>query len=577
MFAYLSKSRILSITALAAATISASACRTDKGTPREASGEVVNWSPPTPSTFAGVPSAAVHAAIESRIQGAAPKSIAEDTWRHVRAVYRNYAGAPLWMNEDGVDESRFRALNQALAAADSDALRTDVYPTAELSKAMAALRDTKSPTAEQVAAADVLLTTTYAALGEDLITGQVNPRSFSQSWFIDPKEEDVDSTLARSLRDAKLDRSIARMRPQDPGYEALRQQLGRYRALAAKGEWPTVPKGRALKPGESDTPARLTALASRLRAEGLLDRDLALSPAPADSGAATRGISAAGVVYAPELAGAVARFQAGHGIVVDSVLGPETVASLNLPVQYRLGQIAANLERFRWLPRTLGSRYILVNVPAFQLQAFDAGKPTLEMKVIVGAEYEDRATPVFSDSMQYVIFRPYWNVPDSIAIKEIYPKVEQDPTYMERNNYEFAQIDGKRRVRQKPGDKNSLGLIKFMFPNDFNIYLHDTPEGELFEKDVRAFSHGCIRLEHPDQLAQFVLGWSADSVRSQMESGRDDHRVNLTQKVPVYIVYFTTYVKNDQLFFGNDLYSRDEALVKAVAEAAAGPRRTAGT
>ena len=576
MLAYLSTARILTAAALAAATVAGTGCARDKGTARESSGgDVVNWSPPNPATIAGVPNATVRSAIESRINGAAPKSIGEDSWRHVRAIYRNYGGAPLWLTDDGVDEKRFNALNQALAAADSDALRTDVYPTAELRQAVEALRD-KNATAEQLAAADVLLTTTYAAIGEDLLTGQVNPRAFSQSWFIDPKEEEVDSTLARSLRDAQLDRSIARMRPQDPGYEALRRELGRYRDLAAKGEWPQVPKGRALKPGESDAPARLTALVARLRAEGQLDRDLTLAPAT-DSGAAAKRDTAAGrVVYAPELAGAVARFQAEHGIVVDSVLGPETVTSLNLPVQYRLGQIAANLERFRWLPRTLGSRYILVNVPAFQLQAFDNGKPALEMKVIVGAEYEDRATPVFSDSMQYVIFRPYWNVPDSIAIKEIYPKLEQDASYMERNSYEFATIDGKRRVRQKPGDKNSLGLIKFMFPNDFNIYLHDTPEGELFAKDVRAFSHGCIRLEHPDQLAQFVLGWSADSVRSQMERGRDDHRVNLAQKVPVYIVYFTTYVKNDQLFFGNDLYSRDDALVKAVADGAAGTRKTAG-
>jgi L,D-transpeptidase YcbB len=529
------------------------ACKGRDGRSGEAAGEVVNWSPPNPATIAGLPGEAVRTAIQRRLAAGAPKPLAADSWRHVRGLYGDYAGVPLWLDEDGLSNDRVNALTTAVAAADSDALRTDVYPTTELDRAIAALRDTRNPTAAQLAEADVLLTSTYAALGEDLLTGQLNPRSFSQSWFIDPKEEDVDSTLTRSLKDARLDRSLARMRPQDPGYEALRRERMRYRQLAAKGDWPQVPKGAALKPNETDAPARLTALSDRLRAEGLLEGN---ATPPTDSAGRS--------VYTPELAGAVAQFQARHGIVVDSVLGPETVASLNLPVRYRLGQIAANLERFRWLPRSLGSRYIIVNVPAFQLQAFDGDKPALEMKVIVGAEYEDRATPVFSDSMQYVIFRPYWNVPDSIAAKEIYPKIDQDPGYMERNNYEFATIDGKRRIRQKPGDKNSLGLIKFMFPNDFDIYLHDTPEGELFEKDVRAFSHGCIRLEHPDQLAQFVLGWPADSVRSQMERGRDDHRVNLSRKIPVYIVYFTTYVKNGDLYFGNDLYSRDEALVKAM-------------
>ena len=233
-----------------------------------------------------------------------------------------------------------------------------------------------------------------------------------------------------------------------------------------------------------------------------------------------------------------------------------------------MGQIAANLERFRWLPRSLGERYILVNVPAFELTAYDSGKAALQMKVIVGKDYQGKATPVFSDSMEYVVFRPYWIVTDSIAAKEIYPKAEADPGYLERNNYEIVSIEHRQRVRQKPGDKNSLGLVKFIFPNDFNIYLHDTPQGELFEKDVRAFSHGCIRLQHPDQLAQFVLGWPMDSVHHEMEQGRDDHRVNLKRKIPVYIVYFTTYLRDGELYFGNDLYGRDEKLVQSIASAA---------
>jgi L,D-transpeptidase YcbB len=334
----------------------------------------------------------------------------------------------------------------------------------------------------------------------------------------------------------------------------------RYRALAAKGDWPAVPKGPALKPGESDSRARLTAVAERLRAEGYLS---------ADSAAADSDTSRSGrLKYDRVLAGAVANFQAHHDIGVDSMLGPETVDALNRPVSFRLGQIAANLERYRWLPRSLGSRYILVNVPAFELTAYDSGKTALQMKVIVGQDYEGKATPVFSDSMEFVVFRPYWIVPDSIANKEIYPKVAADPTYLDRNNYEIVTIEHRKRVRQKPGDKNSLGLVKFMFPNDFNIYLHDTPQGELFNKDVRAFSHGCIRLQHPDQLAQFVLGWPMDSVHREMQDGRDDHQVNLKHKIPVYIVYFTTYEQNGQLYFGNDLYKRDDKLVQSVASAA---------
>jgi murein L,D-transpeptidase YcbB/YkuD len=248
---------------------------------------------------------------------------------------------------------------------------------------------------------------------------------------------------------------------------------------------------------------------------------------------------------------------------------------LNKQVSYRLGQVAANLERYRWLPRSLGDRYILVNVPAFELTAFDQGKQALQMKVIVGQDYQGKSTPVFSDSMEFVVFRPYWIVTDSIAAKEIYPKAAADPSYLERNNYEIVTIEHRKRVRQKPGDKNSLGLVKFMFPNDFNIYLHDTPQGELFNKDVRAFSHGCIRLQHPDSLAQFALGWPLDRVHQQMEQGPDNHTVNLPAKIPVYIVYFTTYVKNNRLYFGNDLYDRDDALVKTMASAAAGDSASA--
>ena len=535
----------------------------------EAAGEVEPWTPPKPDAIAGVSADAVKGAIQQRLTGATPKAVATDTWRHVRALYAQFAGAPLWLDKTGLSTDRVSELANALASADSDAIRVADYPISDLARAVTTLRANANPTADQLADADVLMTSTYAALGEDLLTGQITPSSVSQSWYINPREDHIDTALARTLREGPLDRSIQLIRPQDSGYDSLRVELMRYRVLAAKGDWPTIPKGPALKPGQSDARARLTAIADRLRAEGYL---------PADSNASTVDSTTAGsarMKYDTALAGAVARFQARHDIGVDSMLGPETVDALNQPVSFRLGQIAANLERYRWLPRSLGERYIIVNVPAFELQAFDQGKPALQMKVIVGQDYQGKATPVFSDSMEFVVFRPYWMVPDSIAAKEIYPKVEADPDYLARNNYEIVTVDHRRRVRQKPGDKNSLGLIKFMFPNDFNIYLHDTPQGELFNKDVRAFSHGCIRLQHPDSLGAFVLGWPIDKVRKQMHDGPDNRTVNLPKKIPVYIVYFTTYVKGNELYFGNDLYNRDDKLVKSVAESAAGDTASA--
>jgi murein L,D-transpeptidase YcbB/YkuD len=276
-------------------------------------------------------------------------------------------------------------------------------------------------------------------------------------------------------------------------------------------------------------------------------------------------VPAGQAVYDARLAGAVARFQAHHAIEVDSVLGPGTVEAMNRSAEYRAGQIAANMERFRWLPRNLGSRYVLVNVPAFQLDAYDGGQKSLSMRVVVGSEFEDRATPTFADSMSVVVFRPYWNVPDNIAEKEIFPKAAADPGYFASRNYEYWNDNGTQRVRQKPGDDNSLGLVKFMFPNQFAIYLHDTPEKALFQQDVRAASHGCIRLEKPEELAQWVLGWDAARVQQAMETGADNQQVNLPQSIPVYIAYFTAYARDGQLYFGNDVYDRDRDIVQPVA------------
>jgi murein L,D-transpeptidase YcbB/YkuD len=237
----------------------------------------------------------------------------------------------------------------------------------------------------------------------------------------------------------------------------------------------------------------------------------------------------------------------------------------------RVKEIALNMERHRWLPRQLGSKYIYVNVPAFRLDAYDSGQKVLTMKVVVGAEYQGKVTPVFSDSMEMVVFRPYWNITPDIQASETGPKAAADPGYLARNDMEYYKDGGATRIRQKPGDKNSLGLVKFLFPNSFNIYLHDTPAKSLFAKTDRAVSHGCIRLEHPDQLGQFVLGWPVEKVRQQMESGPDNKTITLPKKIPVYIVYFTAYERDGQLYFGNDVYSRDDALDQKIDIPAARP------
>jgi murein L,D-transpeptidase YcbB/YkuD len=537
----------------------------------QAGGEIaLTWSPAGVNEVKGIPGAAVKTAMATKLAAEAPAPLSKETWEHARNLYKSYQNVPLWLTGDGIDKPRAAALMFALGDATSDGVRLDAYPLEQLGASIDALERTDKPTAEQLAEVDVMLTASYVALGEDLMKGQVNPKEFNQSWFISQKEERVDSALVRSLRAEELDRAIALMRPTDEAYDALRAQLAFYRAQASKG-WTQVPEGKVLRAGQSDSPERIAALVSRLSEEGFVlgaaspatdSQKVADSTAgkPADTTKAAPVRSTA--VYSKAISESVSEFQARHNMAVTGTLTQETVATMNVSPDFRAAQIAANLERFRWMPRALGERYIMVNVPAFKVAAYDSGRKTLEMKVIVGQEFEGRATPVFADSMQFVVFRPYWNVTPTIQADEF---ANMSPEAMAKGNYEYYKDGGVTRVRQRPGPTNALGLVKFLFPNDFNIYLHDTPNDKLFEKDVRAFSHGCIRLEKPDEMAAYVLGWDMDRVHAMMNGGGDNKTVTLKKKIPVYITYFTTYVNDGKLFFGNDLYKRDDALVEKVA------------
>ena len=546
------------------------------GQSQQAEGDVEHgdWSPASLTEVDGVPVATIRTAIQQRLKGKRPAEIEDEAWDHTKRLYERFQQTPLWFEKGGVDNDRAEALTNAVLNASDDGLRMDVYPVAELAQSLSLIRQTKQPTAEQIADADVLLTSAYASIGEDFLTGQVNPRSVSQSWHIQANDENVDSALVRTLTKLPLDKAIAAMRPTGEEYIALQKQLERYRGIVSKGGWKPVPAGKPLKRGDTDSPARLAALRARLTAEGIeisaASPSDAARPSPAGGASTTpaQRTQPADATFDDGLAAALAHFQALHAIAVDSQLGKETLDALNVPAEYRLGQIAANLERMRWMPRSLGQQYVYVNVPAFHLTAYDKGEPKLEMKVIVGQEYEDKATPVFSDSMETVVFRPYWNVTPDIQAKEIEPKLASDPGYLAANDMEYFEDGGQRRIRQRPGPKNSLGLVKFLFPNDFNIYLHDTPNRELFDKDVRAFSHGCIRIEKPAELAQWVLGWDAARVDEAMHAGKDNQSVKLPHKIPVYITYATTFIRDGELHFGNDLYHRDDELVKAIATGA---------
>ena len=511
------------------------------------------YSPRAVTKVLGVSLASLQPAIAERIgKEDRPNWVTVDRWKRVRAVYAVFENSPLWLQEGGVKE-RADALLEALKTAPDHGLDTAAYPVSEITALVNATRLTDTASAGTLADADVLLTSAYVAYAADMLVGQVDPQTVSQAWNIPAMPKELDSAVVLGIESSDLKESFAAMAPQDADYTSLKAAFMRYRKLAAGGGWQAV---------TSATPA--AELETRISSELAMGDSARDETRGADSLSTAAPLPAAATPAATNKS-LLAQYQERHGLTRTGKLDKATLAELNVSAAERAKQIAANLERHRWLPRSLGSRYVYVNVPAFRLDAYDSGQKALSMKVVVGAEFEGRVTPVFSDSMETVAFRPYWNITPDIQAKEIVPKLRSNPGYLEAENMEWYNDGGTRRIRQRPGDKNSLGLVKFLFPNNFNIYLHDTPAKSLFKQEFRAASHGCIRLEKPAELAQWVLGWDAARVQDAMNGGGDNKQVKVSPKIPVYIVYFTSYYRDGQLFFGDDIYNRDDKLEVEVA------------
>lgn len=329
-------------------------------------------------------------------------------------------------------------------------------------------------------------------------------------------------------------------------YKLLHQQLSHYVGIAEKGGWGTIPASKKkLKPGSIDT--AVVFLKKRLLATGQL------------------GGNDTSAVYNDQLAEAVKAVQRGYGFTNDGVVSPALIRELNVPVQKRIEQLLVNLERMRWMPASPKGSLILVNIPAFQLYVMDGSKQLFNMDIVVGKE--GHSTVMFSGNLNQVVFSPYWNVPESIVQKEILPSVARNEDYLAENNMEITgELDGVPVIRQLPGNKNQLGKIKFLFPNRFNIYFHDTPYKELFNRDKRAFSHGCIRLREPVKLAEYLLvnqpEWTRERIDSAMNSGKEKY-VRVKDPVPVLIYYYTAWVNGDnQLQFREDIYGHDARMAE---------------
>ncbi|NTV99349.1 MAG: L,D-transpeptidase family protein, partial [Chlorobiaceae bacterium] len=369
---------------------------------------------------------------------------------------------------------------------------------------------------------------------------------------------------------------LQELRPQQQLYGELKKALSRYRSIAKSGGWPSVPEGASLKPGDRDP--RVLSLRKRLQASGEL----------------AAGVQDTSKAYSGDIVEAVRQFQRHNGMEPDGVIGAGTLRALNIPVDRRVDQLRINMERSRWFLNALGSTYIMVNIPEFSLKYVDNGSKLWNTRVIVGKP--SRETPVFKADMQYVIFNPQWVIPPTILEKDALPSLRKSTGYLDQKNLRVIDKDGRvvnpasvnwkeysasnfpYKLQQTAGDHGSLGRIKFMLPNRYIVYLHDTPSKDLFQKSVRTFSSGCIRVENPQDLARLVLRdsvkWSVSRIKSTIGTGRTS-TVFLPKRIPVFIVYMTAVPSGDELFFREDVYNRDDTLIKAMGRQA--PEMKTGT
>ena len=463
----------------------------------------------------------------------------------------------------GTTTPQAQALIDAIRQAAAKGLDPEDYDGARWAGRLALLRQ---PSASDAASFDVALTISGLRYVSALRIGRVDPRIFCFGFETDPTNCNPADILARLATSADVPALLDQLEPPFPGYRWSERALARYLQLARQDDGETLPAlKKTVEPGDTYSGAprleRLLRLLGDLPAGAVLGRP---------------------GVYEGPLVDAVKRFQARHGLDPDGRIGKSTLQQLNTPLSRRVRQLQLTLERWRWVPPAFSRPPIVVNIPEFRLRALNGRYETeLEMKVVVGGAYRHQ-TPVFAGDMAHVIFRPYWNVPISIQRAELVPKLARQWSYLSENDYEivdgqrrifagpatsdtFAQLrSGKLSIRQRPGPKNALGFVKFMFPNAYNVYLHGTPAKNLFSKSRRDFSHGCIRVEKPDELAAWVLRdlpeWTPERIHAA-EAGEKTLQVNLPQRIPVLIVYGTAVVsETGKISFFADIYGHDASL-----------------
>jgi murein L,D-transpeptidase YcbB/YkuD len=493
--------------------------------------------------------------------------------------YRDRDFRPAWI-DDRLALGDARALLAALKLVAEDGLDPANYHPAAIEALLAeidaaAKRSLRRVRPEALADLEMLLTDGFLLCASHLVHGQVNPETVQSEWFIKGRVADLAAALEKGLEAHDVPGALDSLRPSSAVYRGLRKAYHGFGTLAAAAGWPGFPPGPKLVKGDRDL--RVGALRRTLAAMG----DLPGTEPEREPD-----------LFDDALEGALKDFQRRHGLEPDGVVGAGTASALNVPAAGRLSQIRANLERWRWITQDLGPRYILVNVADFRVGIYEEGREVLAMPAIVGKAY--RQTPDFSGRMSTITINPPWNVPPKLVREDILPKLRSDPGYLKKKGFRIfeswtegaREIDGEAvdwaridedslsyKFRQDPGPQNALGRIMFVFPNKFDVYMHDTPERWLFGRAVRDLSSGCIRVEKPLDLAAYVLrddpDWTKDKITEAMASG-ETQIIRLRERLGVHVLYWTAWLGDDgRIQFRQDIYLRDAALVRALDEHAA--------
>ncbi len=503
----------------------------------------------------------------------------------LQTLYERRGWEPIWIDGDGQATSFLQQIFAALEVAFEHGLHADHYHREVLASLTGPLAQPRRGRVDPRVLVDIELLASDAllSLGYHLLHGRVNPETIDPEWLIERPVPDLFEQLAVNQAQAEPDlvKILNGLAPDYPEYRALVDRLALQRGLASDGIWPVLESGALIRPGDID--ARLLDIRQRLLWLG----DLQAGPENEEADLAH---------YDLALLEGVLTFQRRHGLEADGVIGSRTLSELNVTPAQRVAQLQANLERWRWLPRELGDEYILVNIAGFDMSVRAHGETVMTQRVVVGTPF--RRTPVFTGRMTYLVLNPSWEVPHRLAVQDQLPRIRADLSYLERMGFSLLQGWGAEerpvdpetvdwntlsrrnfpfRLRQAPGPENALGQVKFMFPNEHDVYLHDTPTRGLFAREERAFSSGCIRVEDPDRLIRWLLSeraaiLSPERIDAILADGRET-TVRLDRALPVHLLYWTVWIDpQGQVQYRRDIYERDLALIEAL-DAAPSPER----